>query len=234
MMAPVQVCQAQFSGRLQGRGPSGKGRVKSAFQLPSKKGGGGREREEEKQTWSVSRRHKARYTKGAREGRRGLPGARLIPTPARGLREECGRRIPPLGPAGESFPRPGWVSGSAAPHPEGRGPGRPPQRGKEGLDVRGRYALRPFSPYAHPHSSPGDAFYASPAPEEAPGAPRRSPDTLSAAPASKFRQAGPRGGWVLPFPCARLRSSSARRASKVTSASPKPARHGSEAARGSQ
>lgn len=84
----------------QGRRPSGKGRVKSAFQLPGKKGDGGGEREEEKQTRSVCRRHKARYTKGAREGRRGLPGARFIPTPARGLGEECGQRITPLGPAG--------------------------------------------------------------------------------------------------------------------------------------
>lgn len=101
VMAPAQVCQTRFPRRLQGRRPSGKGRVKSAFQLPGKKGDGGGEREEEKQTRSVCRRHKARYTKGARKGRRGLPGARLIPTPARGLGEECGRRIPLLGPVGE-------------------------------------------------------------------------------------------------------------------------------------
>lgn len=102
VMAPAQVCQAQFPDGLLGRRPSGKGRVKSAFQQPGRKGGGGGEREEEKQTRSVCRRHKARYTKGAQEGRRGLPRARLIPTPARGLGEECGRRIPSLGPAGRA------------------------------------------------------------------------------------------------------------------------------------
>lgn len=37
-MAPDQVCQAIC--RQQGRRPSGKGRVKSAFQLPGKQGGG--------------------------------------------------------------------------------------------------------------------------------------------------------------------------------------------------
>lgn len=163
VMAPAQVCQTQFPRRLQGRRPSGKGRVKSAFQLRGKKGGGGGEREEEKQTRSVCRRHKAWYTKGAREGRRGLPGARLIPTPARGLGEECGRRIPLLGPVGESFPRPGWVRNSAAPHPDG-GLGKPPQQGEEEL-VRGRCALHPSLSAIHPHASPRDAFGAFSIPE---------------------------------------------------------------------
>lgn len=153
-MAPAQVCRTQFPGRLQGRRPSGKGRVKSAFQLPGKKGGGGGEREEEKQTRSVCRRHKAPYTKGAREGRRGLPGARLIPTPARGLGEECGPRIPPLRPAGKSLPHPGWVRSSAAAHPGGGGQGKPGQPGKAGLDVRGRYTLRRSRSDAHPIPAP--------------------------------------------------------------------------------
>lgn len=188
-------------------------------------------------------RHKARYTKGAREGRRGLPGARLIPTPARGLGEECGPRIPLLGPVGESFPRPGWVRSAGASHPEA-GQGKPPQRGKEGLDVRGRYALHPPRSAIHPRVSPREPFCAFSIPEAEPAAPevpRPGLDTPRAdhtaadhvrPPALRFHGATSRR--VLPLFGAWPGSSSAPPDSKVTSASPKPARHGSEATRGSQ
>lgn len=240
MMAPAQVCRAQFPGRLQGRRPSGKGRVKSAFQLPGKKGDGGGEREEEKQTRSVCRRHKAPYTKGAREGRRGLPGARLIPTPARGLGEECGPRIPPLRPAGKSLPHPGWVRSSTAPHPGGGGQGKPRQPGKEGLDVRGRYTLRRSRSDAHLIPAPEMLSVPSPYlrgrqkfPRHSLYTPRASHTEADHPPRSlRLHRVGYRR--VLPFPGACLGSSSAPPASNVTSAPPKPVRHGSEAAHGSQ
>lgn len=237
VMAPAQVCQAQFPGRLQGLRPSGKGRVKSAFQQPEKKGGGGGEREEEKQTRSVCRRHKARYTKGARQGRRGLPGARLIPTPARGLGEECGPRIPSLGPVGESFSHPGCLRSAGAPLPEG-GPGKPPQRGKEGLDVRGRYALSPLRSAIHPRASPERLPEAQPAAPEAPrptlGVPRADHTGADHVQPPALRFHGATSRRVLPPLGAWPGSSSAPRDSKVPSASPKPARHGSEATQGSQ
>lgn len=70
VMAPAQVCQAQFPGRLRGLRPSGKGRVKSAFQKAGKKGGGG-EREEEKQTRSVCRETQSTVHKGGPRGAKG-------------------------------------------------------------------------------------------------------------------------------------------------------------------
>lgn len=69
-----------------------------------------------------------------------------------------------------SFPRPGWVRSSAAPHPES-GLGKPPQRGKEELEVRGRYALHPSLSAIHPHASPRDAFCAFSMPQTEPAAP---------------------------------------------------------------
>ena len=126
VMAPVQVCQAQFPGRLQGRRPSGTGRVKSAFQPPGEKGGGRRDREEEKQTGSVCRRHTARYTTGALEGRRGLPGARLIPTPARGL----GRNVD------GAFLH--WGQQGRASHVRAGSVAQPPRTLKEGAKVSRR------------------------------------------------------------------------------------------------
>lgn len=96
------------------------------------------------------------------------------------------------------LPMPGGESSPAAQHPEGGGQGKPPQRDKEGLDVRGLYALRPFPSAAHPSSSPRDAVCASPTPEAAPGVPRGSLDTPRAAPAPQFHRRA-RGWGVLTF-----------------------------------
>lgn len=233
VMAPVQVCQAQFPGRLQGRRPSGKGRVKSAFQLPGEKGGEGREREEEKQTGSVCRRHKARYTKGALEGRRGLPGARLIPTPARGLGRNVDGAFLHWGQQGRaSYVRAGRVA-------------QPPRTVKEGGKVSRRRGTR--RGWTSEGSTLSGLSLRPPTPLQVPGmlsAPpphlRRRQEFPAAAwtphvrPPLRSSTGGPNGGGSLPFPSAWPGSSSAPRASKVTSASPKPARHGSEAARGSQ
>lgn len=166
---PSPGVRAQFPVRLQGRRPTGKGRVKSAFQLPGKKGGGGGEREEEKQTRSVCQRHKARYTKGAQEGRRGLPGARFIPTPARGLGVECGPCIPALGPAGEGFPRRGCVRSSAAPHPEERFKVSRRSGARRAWTSEGAVlSVLLRQPPTHPSALSGDTFFASPTPEAAP------------------------------------------------------------------
>lgn len=100
---PIPGVPGRSRAGCSGAGPPGRAGLRVHSNCPRKRGTGGGERGEEKQTLSVCRRHKARFTKGAREGRRGLPGALLIPTPARGLGQECGPRIPRLGPAGGAF-----------------------------------------------------------------------------------------------------------------------------------
>lgn len=129
-MARAQVCQPQFPGRQQGRRPAGKGRVKSAFQLPGKKGGGGGEREEEKQTRSVCRRHKARYTKGPERGEGGRPGHGSSPHLRGGRGKNADGTFLRGGQRG-SLPQTRWVRSSAAGLAAGVGQGGPgPQRAR--------------------------------------------------------------------------------------------------------
>lgn len=96
----------RFPGRQRGAGPPGSAGLRVHSSCRGKKGGGGGEGSAKKRNrpgLSVGDT-KRRTQRGLEEGRGGLPRARLIPTPARGAgegEEECGRRIPPPGPAGE-------------------------------------------------------------------------------------------------------------------------------------
>lgn len=166
VMAQAQVCQPQCPGRRQGRRPSGKGRVKSAFQLPGKKGDGGGEREEEKQTRSVCRRHKAPHTKGPERGEGGCPGHGSSPHLRGGWGKNAGGTFLRWGQRG-SLPQTRWVRSSAACLAAAAGQGGP-QR-----------ALRsPVFPVNRPPTPrPPRCFLRLPLPEAAPEVPRPSLDT---------------------------------------------------------
>lgn len=101
-MPSSQVCQ-DIRSRQQGRRPSGNGRVKSAFQLPGKKGGGEGSLEKRNRPGLSVGDTKHGSQRGPEKGRRGLLRARFIPTPARELREEYALRIPLLWRGGRVF-----------------------------------------------------------------------------------------------------------------------------------
>lgn len=166
-MAPAQVCQAVC--RQQGRRPSGKGRVKSAFQLPGKKGGGeGNAEKRNRPSLSVGdTKHGSQ--RGPERGEGGCPGHRSSPhlrggwgrnvhgaflrrgQPERAIRVATGRGAPAAG---------SWrVKPSSAAGQGGAGPQR---------------ALRcpAFSASRSPPAQPlGCAFRASPGSETAPQVP---------------------------------------------------------------
>lgn len=173
-----------------------------------------------------------------------MPGARLIPTPARGLSEECGLRIPPLGPARSRLLHPGWVRSSAAPHHGARvkvSRGSRAKRGwtSEGAILSGLLRLPP-TPIPDPETVSGPPPYLreghkSPAPAWAPltgATPERTTCGFHPPCAPQLHLVGYRG--ILPFPGAWPCSRSAPPASKVAAVPPKPVRHGSEAAHGIQ
>lgn len=125
-----------FQAGCRGADPPGRAGLRVHSSCRGRRGAGSGARRRETDPVCLSETQSTVH-KGGLRGVKGLPGARLIPTPARGLGEECRRRIPPLGPAGECLPHPGWVRSSAAPHPGGGGQGKPPRRGKSGWTSEG-------------------------------------------------------------------------------------------------
>lgn len=165
---PSPGVPAPVSRQAAWRRPSGKGRVKSAFQLPGKKGGGGGEREEEKQTRSVCRRHKAPYTKGPERGEGGCPGHGSSPHLRGGWGKNADGTFLRWGQRG-SLPQTRWVRSSPAWLAAAAGQGGPgPQR-----------ALRsPVFPVNRPPTPrPPRCFLRLLLPEAAPEVPRPSLDT---------------------------------------------------------
>lgn len=160
-----------------GSGPPGRAGLRA--HSSREEGGWGGQPREEKQTRSVCRRHKARFTKGGREGRRGLPGAPLIPTPARGFWEECALRIPRLWPAREIFSTSGLGEGLSRQALGGQDKQRLLLR-KE-LDLGGCTVAQP----SRAHPSPGATFCAFP------GCGSRCPQLWSRHPTGGSQQSRP-------------------------------------------